>query len=173
MDWVQDRFDKLQTRLGWDQDLEEPANQTLLEQFNEATTLTRTQRFLGFAVCFAVGMLLSLLAPAFILRPIKLATTLTLGNTLSIGSMMFLVGPTKQCATMCDAQRWVATTVYLSSLALTLVVAFYFHSRLLCIACIVVQYLALAWYSLSYIPYGRSFVLRMLGRVDPAAGDGL
>jgi phosphatidylserine synthase len=151
-------------------DLEDPIqNQSLLEQWNEATTLTRTQRFLGFAVCFAMGMLLSLLAPTFILRPVKLATTLTLGNLLSIGSMMFLVGPVKQCSSMLDARRRLATMIYITSLVLTLVAAFAVKSMLLCLLCIAVQYCALAWYSLSYIPYGQAFVKRMLG--FPEVGD--
>lgn len=170
MDWLRDKVDKgldqIQARLGYD-DLEEPENQTLLAQFNEATTLTRTQRLLGFAVCFAVGMLLSLLAPAFILRPVKLATTLTLGNMLSVGSMLFLVGPSKQCATMFDEKRRWASAVYLGSLVLTLLAAFALRSRLVCLACIILQYAALIWYSLSYIPYGQAFALRLLGRGDP------
>ncbi|KAL4531628.1 hypothetical protein Ndes2437A_g08946 [Nannochloris sp. 'desiccata'] len=113
MDWLRDKFDRLEDR--FTQEPELPADQTLLDQFNEATTLTRTQRLLGFLVCFGLGMLLSLMAPMFILRPIKLATSLSLGNLLSIGSMMFLYG-------------------------------------------------ALAWYSLSYIPYGQAMVMRFLGK---------
>lgn len=169
MEWLQDRFDQIQTRFGLNNDLEEPENQTLLDQFNEATTLTRTQRLLGFVVCFGMGMLLSLLAPAFILRPVKLATTLTIGNLLSIGSMMFLVGPAKQCASMMDKKRWISTTVYLGSLVFTLLAAFYLKSILICLLCILIQYASLAWYSLSYIPYGQDIVLKMIGRASTGA----
>jgi hypothetical protein len=166
MDWLRDKFDQLEDRFA-------PAEQepeTLLEQFNEATTLTRTQRLLGFLVCFGMGMLLSLMAPMFILRPIKLATTLSLGNLLSIGSMMFLVGPTKQCASMMDSSRWLATSIYLGSLILTLLAAFLLKSRFVCLLCIIVQYGALVWYSLSYIPYGQAMVMRFLGRTG-ATGE--
>jgi hypothetical protein len=111
-----------------------------------------------------MGTLLSFLAPLFILRPVKLATTLSLGNALSIGSMMFLAGPAKQCATMFDERRRGAAALYLASLALTLVAAFAVRSRALCLLCIAVQYFALAWYSLSYVPFAQAYVLRALGR---------
>lgn len=167
MDWLQDRWDDMRGRFGLDTDIEEEEEQrTLLQQWNEATTLNRTQRFLGFFVCFAMGMLLSLMAPTFILRPVKLATTLTLGNMLSIGSMMFLVGPSKQCETMFDPKRRIASIAYLGSLLLTLLAAFMVKSRFLSLLCIICQYVALAWYSLSYIPYGQAMVLRILGRTD-------
>ena len=174
MNWLQDRFDDLQDRYqarfgNAQEDLEEEENQTLLQQFNESTTLNKTQRLLGFAVCFGMGMLLSLLAPTFMLRPVKLATTLTLGNVLSIGSMMFLMGPVKQCQSMMDTKRRTATIIYLCSLVLTIVTAFLFKSRLLCIICIVVQYAALAWYSLSYIPYGQRMALRMIRSRMPSS----
>ena len=172
MDWLREKADNLQERLGLAEDIEEADNQTLLQQINEATTLTRTQRFLGFLVCFAMGLLLSMLAPAFVLRPVKLATTLTLGNALSLGSMLFLVGPSRQCATMFDATRRVATGIYIASLLATLAAAFYVKSRLLCLLCIIVQYLALAWYSLSYVPWAQEWVMRtVLGRFAAASDE--
>jgi len=123
MNWLQDKVDALQDRFSSHynlQDDEEAESTGLLQQLNDASTLNRTQRLLGFGVCFAMGMLLSLASQLFILRPVKLATTLTLGNLLSIGSMMFLMGPAKQCENMMDAKRRSATLVYLGSLLLTL-----------------------------------------------------
>jgi hypothetical protein len=58
MDWLRDRADRLQDRLGLGEDLAEAEDQTLLQQVQEGLTLTRTQRFLGFLVCFGMGMLL-------------------------------------------------------------------------------------------------------------------
>jgi len=167
MNWIQDQVDRIQDRFNGSShyDLgvtEEEESASLLQQLNDASTLNRTQRFLGFGVCFSMGMILSLASQLFILRPIKLATTLTLGNALSIGSMMFLMGPAKQCESMMDAKRRHATLIYLGSLALTLLAAFLVKSRLLCLVCIVVQYSALLWYSLSYVPYGREVLLSVL-----------
>lgn len=152
---------------------EEEEAQGLLQQLNEASTLNRTQRLLGFGVCFSVGMLLSLASQLFILRPVKLATTLTLGNMLSIGSMMFLMGPAKQCENMMDGKRRGATVAYLCSLVLTLLAAFLVKSRLLCLLCIAVQYSALLWYSLSYVPYGREMLGSALSAVRPAQIDSI
>ncbi len=195
MNWLQDKVDALQDRFSSHynlQDDEEAESTGLLQQLNDASTLNRTQRLLGFGVCFAMGMLLSLASQVFILRPVKLATTLTLGNLLSIGSMMFLMGPAKQCENMMDAKRRSATLVYLGSLLLTLLAvragmigwnslrlahslailmflcqAFTIKSRLLCLLCIAVQYSALLWYSLSYVPYGREMLMSTLGTVLP------
>ncbi len=169
MNWLEDKLDNLRTRLDrlGGQVGDEVEEQGLLQQLNEASTLNRTQRLLGFGVCFSIGMLLSLASQLFILRPVKLATTLTLGNMLSIGSMMFLMGPAKQCENMMDEKRRGATVAYLGSLALTLLAAFLVKSRLLCLLCIAVQYSALLWYSLSYVPYGREMLGSTLAAVLP------
>jgi hypothetical protein len=108
-----------------------------------------------------------MLAPAFLLRPVKLAATLTLGNALSLGSTLLLVGPSRQCAAMLERQRLGATALYLASILATLVAAFYVKSRALCLLCILAQYCALIWYSLSFIPWAQAALLRMLGRADP------
>lgn len=81
-------FDRLRTGLGMEVEEPEPpevGNQTLLSQLDEATTLTRTQRAVGFALCAGLGLLLSFLAPLFVLRPVKFAMVYTLGNLLAIG----------------------------------------------------------------------------------------
>jgi hypothetical protein len=80
-----ERYEKLKSNLGLGDEEEELENQSLLQQFNEATTLDRTQRALGFAVCFALGMLMSSLSTLVILRPVKFATIMTMGNILSMG----------------------------------------------------------------------------------------
>jgi hypothetical protein len=139
--------------------------QSLLERFTEATTLTRTQRLTGFAVCVLLGALLTLVAPTFILRPSKFAVVYSLGNLLSLGSTMFFVGPSKQLSNMfANRDRSIAASVFLLSMFLTLYVALHLHSALLAIPCIVIQTLALFWYILGYIPWAQGMVLRMLGR---------
>lgn len=63
-------FEKLKTNLGLQE--EEPSGtQGLLQQLDEATTLTRTQRLVGFATCFGIGLLLSFLSPLYLVRPTK------------------------------------------------------------------------------------------------------
>ncbi|KAI3427102.1 hypothetical protein D9Q98_007041 [Chlorella vulgaris] len=164
--WV----DKLKVNLGLAE--EEVQEQTLLQQLDAATTLDRTQRAIGFATCVGIGLLLTFMAPLFLLRPVKFALVYSLGNILSLCSTMFLMGPAKQVARMFDAGRWISTVVYLSALVLTIVSALVFHSIILSIICIFVQFVALMWYAISYIPYGQAYARRLLGLhvADSAAG---
>lgn len=67
----------------------------------------------------------------------------------------FLTGPIKQLKKMFEPVRLVATLVYLFMIILTLVAGLFFKSPILAIICIIMQYLAMAWYSISYIPYAR------------------
>lgn len=162
-------LDKMKTGLGL-VDEEQQQEQTLLQQMDGATTLDRTQRAIGFAFCVGLGLLLSFMSPMFIFRPTKFAAVYSMGSILSMCSTLFLIGPFKQIKRMFDGQRWIASTIYLSSLVLTLVSALVFHSVILCLICIVVSFCAFIWYAASYVPYAQATILRMLGRqVDDAA----
>ena len=66
--------------------------------------------------------------------------------------------------------RAIATAVYLICIVATLVVASLPEETLehgaktgICITLIIVQFIALCWYCLSYIPYARSMVKNCLG----------
>lgn len=78
---------------------------------------------------------------------------------------MFLVGPLSQLRRMFDPIRIVATIVYLVFIGLTI----YFGVSKLrlrivpTVVCGVIQFLALIWYALSYIPYARSMVCKFFG----------
>ncbi|KAK2079897.1 hypothetical protein QBZ16_002292 [Prototheca wickerhamii] len=138
----------------------DPADTSLLARFNEATTLDRTQRLVGFAMCAGLGLLLCFLAPAFLFRPVKFALVYSLGNLFAIGSSLFLAGPSKQLSTM----RRLATILYLVSIVGTLASAMALHSTILCLVFIFLQTAALLWYCLSYVPFAQAFVLRLVGR---------
>ncbi len=58
--------------------------------------------------------------------------------------------------------RAVASLMLLLSMAGTFVAALILKSSLLTLGCSVVQYFALIWYSLSYIPYARDLVAKVL-----------
>ena len=60
-------------------------------------------------------------------------------------------------------QRVVATVVMLTSMVGTFVAAMALKSAFLTFICSIIQYLALIWYSLSYIPYARDIVIRFFG----------
>ena len=59
---------------------------------------------------------------------------------------------------MFDNTRIAATIIYIIAIIVTLVVAFTTHNGLLTLICALIQWLALLWYSLSYIPFARDMV---------------
>ncbi|KAF9543657.1 hypothetical protein EC957_000589 [Mortierella hygrophila] len=128
-------------------------------------TLNRTQRLYGFGICFVVGFLISILS-TLALATANLPTFavfFTLGNIISLLSTTFLIGPGKQIKTMFAPVRMVASIVFLAMIVLTLVLAFTVRSWLLCLLLCIIQFLALFWYSASYIPYGRAAIKKVVG----------
>ena len=77
-------------------------------------------------------------------------------------STFFLNGPLAQLKSMFIMDRIVATLMYLGTLALTLTLALTGQPIGWVIASLVVQMLAMCWYALSYIPYGREMVQRVV-----------
>lgn len=74
-----------------DPEVPEVQNQSLLSQFDEATTLDRTQRAIGFAMCAGIGLMLSFMAPLFIFRPVKFALVYSLGNIMAVGRQVWCI----------------------------------------------------------------------------------
>ena len=129
-------------------------------------SLTFRQRLFGFALCFCVGVTLSVtslfsFSQLLLGHPMPFAIKYTVGNVLSLVSMCFLVGPRRQLRNMTSSTRWIAALIYLVAMALTLVSCFVFRDRggaLIVLVCIVVQGCAMGWYALSYIPFGRKLL---------------
>lgn len=90
----------------------------------------------------------------------------TSGNIVSIASSIFLSGPTRQLRLMFDEKRYVTTVTYLIALCVSIVVCFIPMATGLKIGLLVllllIQMCANIWYTLSYIPYGRATVRRMI-----------
>ena len=90
----------------------------------------------------------------------------TSGNILSLLSSIFLSGPSRQLRYMFDDKRYGTTITYLIALSVSIVVCFIPMKTGLKIGCLVVllliQMCANIWYTLSYIPYGRATVRRMI-----------
>jgi Got1/Sft2-like family len=124
-------------------------------------SLTFQQRIIGFGSCFALGMLISFLSTLNLLNPVSFASLYSFGNMLALMSTGFLVGPVKQCKNMFHQKRIWATLIYLVILIITLVVAFsadFGGKTIFMIVLIICQFLALTWYTLSYIPFARDLV---------------
>ncbi|XP_064505033.1 vesicle transport protein SFT2A isoform X2 [Pseudopipra pipra] len=72
----------------------------------------------------------------------------------------FLMGPLKQLKAMFDPKRLIATIVMLLCLVLTLCAVFWWNKKGLAMLFCILQFLAMTWYSLSYIPFARDAVIK-------------
>ncbi|KAI9458036.1 SFT2-domain-containing protein [Russula earlei] len=149
--------------------------------------LTRTQRLYGFAACFAIGLVLSILGTVMLIVGglASFAVLYALGTIVSLIGTGFLIGVrllvafalsnmlsilhtqtkqfAKQLKLMFKPVRVVATIVVLAMIVMIFISAFVIHSSTLCIIFVVLEYLAFLWYTLSYIPYARAAVLKVFG----------
>lgn len=133
-------------------------------------TMSYETRLYGFGICLLIGALLALISTIFLpLRLVPFAIFYSFGSIMGLLSTMFLVGPMRQVKMMFHKNRWIATTIYLSLIALTLFVGLYpnrIPARVIwIILLVIVQFLAAIWYSLSYIPYARKVVNRLTGGI--------
>ena len=121
----------------------------------------------GFGLCFATGFLVSFCS-TFLLWSGQFTTFAILysfGNIISLLATGFLIGFASQFRKMFDSTRLVATCVFLGSLVLTFISALALQSGILTLLLCLVQYLALIWYSLSYVPFGRDAVKGCFGNL--------
>ncbi|KAM8851651.1 vesicle transport protein SFT2A [Synchiropus picturatus] len=153
-------MDKLRRVLNGREDNEELG---LTSQVLDATSLSYSTRVKWFVICFAAGILCSILGSALLFLPngIKLfAVFYTLGNIAALSSTCFLMGPLKQLKRMFEPTRLIATIVMLLCLILTLCSVFWWGKRGLAIIFCILQFLAMTWYSISYIPFARDAVMK-------------
>ncbi|XP_020640578.1 vesicle transport protein SFT2B [Pogona vitticeps] len=151
-------MDKLKRVLSG-QDAEDPGP---LAEVVDASSLSWSTRLKGFIACFVIGVLCSILGTCLLWIPAKgiilFAVFYTLGNISSIGSTIFLMGPMKQLKRMFEPTRLIATIVMLLCLTLTLCSAFWWENKGLALIFCILQFFALTWYSISYIPFARDAV---------------
>jgi len=127
--------------------------------------LTRMQRLYGFGGCLALGFILSILGSVvlFLGQLGSFAILYALGTVVALVGTGFLIGFTKQIKLMFKPVRIVATIIFLACIGLVFVGAFVIKSDVLCIVFVILEYLAYTWYTLSYIPYARTAVLKIFG----------
>ncbi|CAI5653817.1 unnamed protein product [Oreochromis niloticus] len=153
-------MDKLRRVLSGREDNEELG---LTAQVLDASTLSYSTRVKWFVICFAAGILCSILGTALLFLPngLKLfAVFYTLGNVAALASTCFLMGPLKQLKRMFEPTRLIATIVMLLCLVLTLCSVFWWGKKGLAIIFCILQFLAMTWYSISYIPFARDAVIK-------------
>ncbi|XP_070807450.1 vesicle transport protein SFT2A [Pituophis catenifer annectens] len=142
---------------------EDDEEQGLTAQVLDGSSLSFSTRVKWFAICFISGVLCSLLGTGLLWLPggIKLfAVFYTLGNIVALASTCFLMGPVKQLKKMFEPTRLIVTIIMLLSLILTLFAAFWWQKKGLALLFCILQFLAMTWYSLSYIPYARDAILK-------------
>ena len=114
-------------------------------------------RIIGFVISFIVGifMMISSVSQLFTLAlggQKWFAVWYTLGNCVCLSSSFFLMGPKKQCEYMMKPQRKLTTMILFISMISCLIMAFTGISKIIILIAIIVQFLALSWYVVSYIP---------------------
>eukprot|EP00808_Paulinella_micropora_P002812 g75786.t1 len=140
------------------------AEQDELGAWCDCCELSRQDRLYGFAACFFLGWVLSFLSwfaiPDLASRPEKFAVLYTSGNLVALCSTLFLWGPCAQLRKMMDPVRRVASLVMLLALVGCYLAAVFYPEAWLIILLMLLEFCAMFWYSLSYIPYGRNLFLR-------------
>ncbi|KAL0489585.1 vesicle transport protein [Acrasis kona] len=132
-------------------------------------SMTQKQRFYGFLMSVGLGLfciaLSTIFLPTILLTSRKFAFLYTLGNVLLVISTMFLMGPVQQFKTMFgNNERLIPSCIYTGSLLITLLCAFQGWNVAVIMTFIVVQLIAMAWYLITYIPFGQ----RMCGMLFSA-----
>lgn len=133
------------------------AQMSLSEEMGSMFNLTWLQRIALFAMCFGTGVLLIGMSftflPAIVIMPHKFAASFTLGNFLAIVSTWILVGPRSQLQTMFHPVRAVAACVYVGSLIVTLLAAFFGGKfrYILVLASIVAEVISCEFYNFIHI----------------------
>lgn len=137
--------------------LEEAPKSKLEEMTACCPTMSRKTRLMGFVICYGIGTLFWLMStpaiPLIFVAPAKFAVPYTLGSLISMGSTMFMVGPTKQLQNMCKEDRRLTTSIYLSSMIGTLAFAMIggLVGTFMCLICIFAQMASMIWYVARYV----------------------
>ncbi|XP_058097532.1 uncharacterized protein LOC131242719 isoform X1 [Magnolia sinica] len=145
-----------------EEELQSSNMSSFIDDFNRECTLSTQQRLYGFATCLVSGLACTLLSMLVFFNPIKFGITFTFGNLLALGSTAFLIGPKRQVTMMLDPVRIYATAIYIASMIIALFCALYVHNKLLTLLAIILEFGALVWYALSYIPFARSMVSKVM-----------
>ncbi|CAN3354266.1 protein transport protein Sft2p [Diutina catenulata] len=122
--------------------------------------LSRVERLVGFAACLGASALCFVICffmfPVLALRPRKFGILWTMGSLLFVVSFGVLQGPVAYTRHLFSAHRVVFTSVFFGSVLMTLWSAVVLKSSIMTIICSVVELFAVAYYLVSYFPFGAS-----------------
>lgn len=122
--------------------------------------LSRLERLVGFSCCLGASILCFVLCffmfPVLALRPRKFGLLWTGGSVLFLVSFGVLQGPHSYIRHLLSRDRIVFTTVFFTSILLTLYSSVVIKSSLLTIFTSIIEILAVAYYTVSYFPFGAT-----------------
>lgn len=101
-------------------------------------------------------------------HPEKFATMYTLGNLAMLCASLFFSGPTQQIKKIMTKKRGFTFLTFFTTMSLTLMTVFsraFIGRTLLILILMVVQWMALMWYILSFIPHAQGLVSKVFGRL--------
>lgn len=130
------------------------------EEDNNMCNLSWENRIYGCGACFVIGIALSLFGTIelWLGQWAAFGFLYTLGTITALAGTMFLRGPKSQVKKMFDRDRICATVTLIASIIATILVAIILKWGWLAMICCIIQFLAFAWYTISYIPYARAAV---------------
>ena len=119
--------------------------------------LSLKTRIIGFIISFIIGIFMMISSISQLLTLALggqryFAVWYTIGNSVCLSSTFFLMGPKRQCQNMMKPERKCTSLVLFISMAACLILAFSGISKLIVLVAIAIQFMALIWYVLSYIP---------------------
>jgi len=129
--------------------------------------MTYKQRLYGFGACFGLGWLLSFMGTMTLIggpTSANISAFVALyvcGNVVALCATGFLLGPRRQCAKMWHPTRRYSTAFFLIMLIIVFAVAVAKQHVALVLFLLIIEILAAIWYSASYIPFGRAFILKV------------
>jgi hypothetical protein len=111
-------------------------------------------------VCYIAGFLISVLSSLLFATGniAGFAVIYTIGNLVSLSATGFLIGFVTQFKKMFDSVRIASTLIFLVAMGCTLGFALGLRNIPLTIISCIIQYCALLWYSISYIPFAQDAV---------------
>ncbi|KYR00597.1 ethanolamine kinase A [Tieghemostelium lacteum] len=139
---------------------------TFYEEVQQQTTLSYFQRITIFLIFIALGVAFIIMSTFFIITPRIFAKFYTAGSIFIIIGLVVLVGVKKHLQNMFSStERFYSSIIYALSVAATLYSALSLRSTPLTFIFVITQFLAIIWYSLSYIPFGQTMLKSLVSKI--------
>ncbi|EGC33349.1 hypothetical protein DICPUDRAFT_154620 [Dictyostelium purpureum] len=134
-------------------------SKTFYQELQESSSLSYFQRLIAFVVFIVIGIFFLGMSTFVLFIPRQFAKFYSLGSLSIIIGLIVLVGVKKQIQNiMSSRERMLSTGLYLSSIFATIYFAIILQSTLLTLFFVILQFITVIWYSLSYIPFGQSML---------------